>query len=1341
MDYQEAMRKAQAFREKKDEEERKKAQAESTKIMDSDAVKNSLSIYNPVMEYAPEEMNVRPEHMPQNVTPHIQNKVGKGLAILNAPYQEYIVKPVEKNIVEPIEKMAREVFLNPQVTLSYEEWEKKRDEAHSFLRQQESDPYQMAISAGQPISMKKYQAQNILSDNPVASGEINYMTPEEQAELPAFQKGMTQSIGYKSMGLQGIDLPEDAPLSDKIKFALGKGVADLPVFAGLATGGAVIGLPAFLGAGLLFGGYEALDSGVDAYSRQKYGTELPDMEGVDPVVYGLEHFGPGALKGMAGHGLGKVAMGGVGLLQRLAVKNGANAFTAHKVATVMKPLAYEVAQNEVIGQASAIQHGYDYDMEQRYVDIATTSIMNVASKGSRNGVEILKAKPKIEGETAAGSTLDDVVETYKNKVVDDVAIDTARKHFVQGGTPEETARLTMVKMEEMSGREGMGHPFKNPEDRFNFIKRVSEQAKEIHENHYDELSLNRRDVLVDDVLPIGDLGKGNNYSTYKKLLELRGKEVEYRREYQDKVRYESPAVLDEIKQRIEQVQNEQQTVYETMQRSRTNLYAAMKKEVKRLDALRKTEEIRRDAADVYNTKEEIPEYAAQSAQRLVNLTDSQILELSKTANMAPSGKIANWYNKNIKSASRMMDVMLGERNSTLVKAALRGAEAIRTKTLDRMYKSLEEVRKRMTEQDERIATIHMIKKQVARKRAKNKETGEYNDVLVNVGEKHLAAMLDEGYVTQAEIDASANLNQVQMEFVGTSRAILDEIWGITNKARKMMGKNEIEALPDYFPLSTDVDSIDANGYTSMRKIGWLEDNPYRKRLSPGDPKNILKRGSKEKMVRLDGTKVMEQYARYMVNKGYMNPVAHQMMKIGKNLNKLQGKGAGTDIMAHAKFISGDVDPVGMWDKAWSTLARNVSQSMLVMNYSTYITQLSALDGIVAECGYLNVQKTINELAANPKLWAEIQNESAHLTARKGGGDISIVDLANSLKGDMRKKLVEKGMYPIQALDMVASTIAFRTFYNKAKNNFGMKDADARIYADDMVVRTQASASRIDVPPVMRNSLGKFLFTLQTFSLNRFDYMVSDIFGVQPVYKFMEHFDDEATANAVGKQKGWVVQKLNPKGKQEMGYAVYDPKQTRNYMEAVNKMVKLLVVQSLFNLAYDGLEELTTLPFAKPSPDPVGAFFEKRDGVSIVGKLIGKPERGSNLEMSERNRRGYVAAAQEATEMIPGASGYFKYQDSIAGAPIGKMISSGRRFANFLETGNINTGLKAMNDLSTLAGNPLYAPINKLLIRYSRMEKEEEQYEAARKREIKELKKKSSRANNNRHSRSNLRIER
>ena len=126
-------------------------------------------------------------------------------------------------------------------------------------------------------------------------------------------------------------------------------------------------------------------------------------------------------------------------------------------------------------------------------------------------------------------------------------------------------------------------------------------------------------------------------------------------------------------------------------------------------------------------------------------------------------------------------------------------------------------------------------------------------------------------------------------------------------------------------------------------------------------------------------------------------------------------------------------------------------------------------------------------------------------------------------------------------------------------------------------------------------------------------------------------------------------------------------------------------------------------------------------------------------MSERNRRGAVAAFQEMTEMIP-ASG-ISNKDSIAGAPIGKMISSGRRFANFLETGNINTGLKAMNDLSALAGNPLYAPINKLLIRYSRMEKEEEQYKATRKREIKELKKKFSRANNNRPSRANLRIER
>ena len=524
MDYQEAMRKAQAFRKKSVEEqnrilerlmeeEEKERQQQYDKAMSSDVVKNSLSIYNPVMQHAPEEINVRPEHMPKNVTPHIQNTAKKGLKILGKKLDDVDNYLHENNLYsEPVtQQQYDKAWENPMtaripqaktVSLNPEDYGKITYEDTDFSTPEKRNEF--------------FQAN--VATNPVITGEYVNMTPEEQSELPAFQKGVTQSIGYKIMGLQGIDLPEDAPLSDKIKFALGKGVADLPVFAGLAMGGAAIGLPAFLGAGLLFGGYEALDAGVDAYSRQKYGTELPGMVGVNPVEYGLEHFGPGALKGMAGHGLGKVAMGGVGLLQRLAVKKGANAFTAHKVATVMKPLAYEVAQNEVIGQASAIQHGYDYDMEQRLVDGVTTSIMNVTSKASRKGVEILKAKPRIEGETAAGSTLDDVVETYKNKVVDDVAIETARKHFVQGGTPEETARLTMVKMEEMTGREGMGHPFKNPEDRFNFIKRVSEQAKQIHENYYDELSLNRRDVLVDDVLPIGDLGKGNNYSTYKKLL-------------------------------------------------------------------------------------------------------------------------------------------------------------------------------------------------------------------------------------------------------------------------------------------------------------------------------------------------------------------------------------------------------------------------------------------------------------------------------------------------------------------------------------------------------------------------------------------------------------------------------------------------------------------------------------------------------------------------------------------------------------------------------------------------------------------------------------------------------
>jgi len=1161
---------------------------------------------------------------------------------------------------------------------------------------------------------------------------------KKTGKMSTFYMGTTNSIPSRLMGQKPEVLPEDASLADEVKFALGKMSLDLPVIAGVGVASGGIGLGGLATAALSFGAYEGLDRGTDISARRQHGMLNEGEEGLNPLEEGLKAAPIGALKGGLGHVAGLTSMVAVRGLQGLAAKGGANAMVAHRVSSMLQPVAYNVAQNEVMGQMTAAQHGTDYNMRSRVVDSITTAGVNLGTASGRKSLSIIKKHaPEIEARIKTGSDLDGYVEQLAKKEVKSTADDAAKRYFKRGGTPEETARLTLAEIQKRTSSDSFGHPFKNPQDKIAYEKMVYDAAKKIDMDNSDPLSLNQKGAELTDGFPIHRLGEGlkGKADNLKKLEEARGKERSILEEYNEKVGKVSPDELTDVLFRLDGARTEQRALYESVQvKSRKDIYGLMKKDAKALDAQKDMEVVRADIDDMYSMP--LQEYAEVGAKRLLNLPQESIVDMAMKSNLKKFGKVAKLYNTSLKSATRYMDQVLGEQNSNIFKQALRGADAKRTETIDRMYKKIENMRKNMSPEEERTATIYMVRKQMVRKKVKY-EDGTKGEELVNVGEQKIKDMIELGYVTPEELAASNTLNQRQIEFVSSSRDILDEIWGLTTKSRKIMGKDKVEGLPEYFPLVNDIEAVTYAPKTKGMEIGWENEASVRKKMSPNDPKNLKKRLDVKSVVSLDGSRVLENYTRYMVNKAYMNPVADKLMRLGKSLNSLHGNDAGMDMIRHAKFISGDVDPVinKTVDQLLSKVARNVSQAMLVGNYSTYLTQLSALDGIVAECGYKNVNDTIKQLGFNQKMWDEVINQSAVLTARKGAGDITIVDLQNSLREGFRKQMVQKGMYPIQALDMVAATIGWKSFYDKAIRN-GMRDMDARAYADDFVVRTQASSSRIDAPPVMRNSLGKNLFTLQTFSLNRFDYLVSDLFGVQPTYKFMKLIDDEDTARQIAKEKGW---HMEPLAKGKKGYAVYDPVKSHNYLEATRKMARLLVAQSLFNMAYDGMEELSTMPLAKPNPDPVGAFIEKKYGVSITGKMLGANEKGSNLEESERNRRAMVAVGQEMSEMVPLASSLFKYTDSMGGASLSKLISGSRRAQYFAETGNVVTGLQSANDFSALLGNPAHALTSKLLIRFKGQEEEEKREEKAFNDRIKALKQIRNRSS--RPSRPTLKIER
>ena len=60
----------------------------------------------------------------------------------------------------------------------------------------------------------------------------------------------------------------------------------------------------------------------------------------------------------------------------------------------------------------------------------------------------------------------------------------------------------------------------------------------------------------------------------------------------------------------------------------------------------------------------------------------------------------------------------------------------------------------------------------------------------------------------------------------------------------------------------------------------------------------------------------------------------------------------------------------------------------------------------------------------------------------------------------------------------------------------MSNRNAYRYADDVVVRTQASGMAGHISPIQRNALGKFASMFQTFVINEWAYLMKDVMGVR-----------------------------------------------------------------------------------------------------------------------------------------------------------------------------------------------------------------------------------------------------
>jgi hypothetical protein len=106
-------------------------------------------------------------------------------------------------------------------------------------------------------------------------------------------------------------------------------------------------------------------------------------------------------------------------------------------------------------------------------------------------------------------------------------------------------------------------------------------------------------------------------------------------------------------------------------------------------------------------------------------------------------------------------------------------------------------------------------------------------------------------------------------------------------------------------------------------------------------------------------------------------------------------------------------------------------------------------------------------------------------------------------GPVAKRMLK---HSLQMLDMEAAMATWQGAYLRATKQLKYAERKAIRYADDVTIRTQASAAAADISPIQRSRLGRTLTLFQTFVINEWNFMVKDVLGFRnPNVKGYERF--------------------------------------------------------------------------------------------------------------------------------------------------------------------------------------------------------------------------------------------
>jgi len=361
------------------------------------------------------------------------------------------------------------------------------------------------------------------------------------------------------------------------------------------------------------------------------------------------------------------------------------------------------------------------------------------------------------------------------------------------------------------------------------------------------------------------------------------------------------------------------------------------------------------------------------------------------------------------------------------------------------------------------------------------------------------------------------LTDKELEAYNLMRSKYESLYDRLQEARKLSGKDPFPKVDNYFTFFKNLEEMNKEGINPvLAKMDVISDfiNPK------STPFAFAKKRLKNDIgVEMDAFNVFNKYNHSALQHIYLSPEISKAQALTRKLEDGTEKGFKlmnenpyafeainqwiNDVAGKKVYTSIGGKKLKWLDNIAEKVNKNLIYSVLSFNFDSAAKQFLSLRNTYPEVGLKNL---VNGIRMNliPEWRKFAFDKSAVLNTRffetgieealNGSGKIK------SKFGKIKSKFGKIGVTPLQMLDAESARSTWLASYSKAIKD-KMLPKKAIDYADDVVIRTQGSANKIDRTPLTRTGAGKALTLFQTFANSDYQYFKKDILGIGGNNKF------------------------------------------------------------------------------------------------------------------------------------------------------------------------------------------------------------------------------------------------